>query len=126
VVYMAVKYFAGPATPVAETVDNETARMIEKLRLSAESHMDEGDYISGCPSCAWEVYDRIESLQRGNSDAAAGKQAIREHVLSRIKFALDQGSSDEARALIEAAEFYFRNYPDTMKELADLRRQAGQ
>jgi predicted nucleic acid-binding Zn-ribbon protein len=118
--------FREPGQPAQEPVDPETTRIIEGLQRSAESHMEEEDLISGCPSCAWEVYDRIEKLQRGNRDAANGKRSIREETLRQIRAEIDQGNTAGARALIEAGEFYFNDYADTMEELADLREQVGQ
>lgn len=126
VVSIAFKMFREPGQPAQEPVDLEATRMIEGLKLSAESHMEEEDLISGCPSCAWEVYDRIEKLQRGNRDAANGKNAVREETLRQIREEIDQGNTPGALALIEAAEFYFKDYAETMEELADLREQAGQ
>ena len=115
-----------PAAPTEEPIDAETAALIAGLQQSAEIHMEEGDYITGCPSCAWEVFDRIDGLQRGNSDAAAGKSAVRERTLEQIGAQLAQGNRPEALALIDAAEYYFRDYEETLEELAGLRRQAGQ
>jgi len=112
--------------PEEEPVDPETAQTIAGLKRSAEAFMEENELISGCPSCAWEVYDRIERLQRGNQDAAAAKQAIRQEVLVQISDALDQGNTAEALDFIGAAEFYFGAYPDTLEELAGLRERAGQ
>jgi len=89
-------------------------------------NMEEGDYITGCPSCAWEVYDRIEQLQRGNPDAAAGKTSVQEKTLEQIRAQIDQGGTEDALALIEAAEFYFKDNAETLEELAGLRQQAGQ
>jgi hypothetical protein len=124
--YFAAGYLRQPEAPAQEPIDGETAALIEGLRLSAESHMEEGDYVSGCPSCAWEVYDRIERLQRGNQDAAAGKAAIRRNTLEQIRSQLELGNTADALALIDAAEFYFKDYADTLEELASLRQQAGQ
>ncbi|MGK2925250.1 MAG: serine/threonine-protein kinase [Lysobacterales bacterium] len=126
VTYFAAGYLRQPEAPAQEPIDGETAALIEGLRLSAESHMEEGDYVSGCPSCAWEVYDRIERLQRGNPDAAAGKATIRRDTLEQIRSQIELGNTADALALIDAGEFYFKDYADTLGELAGLREQAGQ
>jgi serine/threonine protein kinase len=123
---IAASYLRQPEAPAQEPVDEETTRLVEGLRASAESHMEEGDFITGCPSCAWEVYDRIERLQRGNPDAATGKASVQEKTLEQIQTQIDQGNTGDALALIDAAEFYFKENAETLEELAGLRQQAGQ
>jgi serine/threonine protein kinase len=119
--------FSGEApAPIEEPLDEKTRQRIDQLMVSVRDHIEDEDFITNCPSCAWYRYDDIEQLPGGKQRGIEGKEDIIEKVLDQIRNSIKAKEYNDALGYIEIAEVFYQNNEKVIAELADLRAQAGQ
>jgi serine/threonine protein kinase len=122
-----VMNFSGETrAPIEEPLDEKTRQRINQLMVSVRDHVEDEDFITNCPSCAWYRYDDIEQLPGGKQRGVEGKEDIKEKVLDQIRNSIKAEEYNDALGNIEIAEVFYQNDESVIAELAGLRAQAGQ